>query len=263
MKLPEFDRVIYEYNPLFEVVCQLTFPPILKISHQEPVEFQDEIRFQYPLFERTQPQIPPEIAKVVQQFNLPLPNNSAYIFKSEDQKWKLAVDKDFIALTTSAYERYEYFREKLEFAVTIFERIYKPSFYTRVGLRYRDLIVRSELQLESKKWSELITRRIASELYDSDFSGSIQSINKSLVLKVDNGQVNFNHGLVYVENTKANDEEEAYLLDADFYTERKIARDENVWNILDSFNKSARKLFRCSISETLHDALRPTNVDPS
>ncbi|MFM7713573.1 MAG: TIGR04255 family protein, partial [Microcystis sp.] len=68
MKLPEFDRVIYEYNPLFEVVCQLTFPPILKISHQEPVEFQDEIRFQYPLFERTQPQIPPEIAKVVQQF---------------------------------------------------------------------------------------------------------------------------------------------------------------------------------------------------
>ncbi|MFM7791088.1 MAG: TIGR04255 family protein, partial [Microcystis panniformis] len=108
----------------------LTFPPILKISHQEPVEFQDEIRFQYPLFERTQPQIPPEIAKVVQQFNFPLSNNSAYIFKSEDQKWKLAVDKDLIALTTSAYERYEYFREKLEFAVTIFERIYKPSFYT-------------------------------------------------------------------------------------------------------------------------------------
>lgn len=64
MKLPEFDRVIYEYNPLFEVVCQLTFPPILKISHQEPVEFQDEIRFQYPLVERTQPQIPPEIARL-------------------------------------------------------------------------------------------------------------------------------------------------------------------------------------------------------
>jgi uncharacterized protein (TIGR04255 family) len=263
MNLPEFDRVIYECNPLFEVVCQLTFPPILKISHQEPVEFQDEVRFEYPLFEQTQPQVPPEIAKVVQQLNLPLPNDSAYVFRSEDQKWNLAIAKNFIALTTSAYGRYEYFKQKLDVAITTFERIYRPSFYTRVGLRYQNLIIRSELDLENKKWSDLITKQIASELHDFELSGSIQSINKNLVLQVENGQVNFNHGLVYVKNPKANEEEEAYLLDADFYTERKIARDENAWNILDSFNQSARNLFRYSISETLHDALRPTTVDPS
>ena len=51
MNLPEYERVIYERNPLIQVVCQLRFPTILKIAHQEPVEFQDEIRFQYPLFE--------------------------------------------------------------------------------------------------------------------------------------------------------------------------------------------------------------------
>src|SRR5687768_9490054 len=113
MNLPEFDRVIYERNPLVEVVCQLRFPPILRISHQEPAEFQDEIRFQYPLFESIQPQVPPEIAKLVQQAGLPLPSDLSYSFKSEDQKWQLSITKDFIALNTSAYERYENFKQRL------------------------------------------------------------------------------------------------------------------------------------------------------
>ena len=32
MELPESERVIYEHNPLIEVVCQLRYPPILKIN---------------------------------------------------------------------------------------------------------------------------------------------------------------------------------------------------------------------------------------
>jgi uncharacterized protein (TIGR04255 family) len=175
MNLPEFKRVIYKRNPLMEVVCQLRFPPILKISHQEPVEFQDEIRFQYPLFETTRTQVPSEISKIAQQFGLPLQSDIAYSFKSEDQRWNLSITKDFIALTTSSYERYEQFKQRLEEALNIFERIYKPSFYTRVGLRYQDLIVRSKLGIEDKNWSELIARHIASELYDSELSSSIQS----------------------------------------------------------------------------------------
>ncbi len=148
MKLPEFERVIYERNPLIEVVCQLRFPTILKIAHQEPVEFQDEIRFQYPLFESNQQQIPSEFKKAVQQFGLPLPGEQSYSFKSEDKQWELSITKDFIALKTSAYQRYEEFENRLQEAVKIFERIYKPSFYTRIGLRYQDLIIPYESQRE-------------------------------------------------------------------------------------------------------------------
>jgi uncharacterized protein (TIGR04255 family) len=261
MNLPEFERVIYKRNPLVEVVCQLRFPPILKISHQEPVEFQDEIRFKYPLFETAKVQFPSEILPIVQQLGLPLQSEIAYSFKSEDKRWNLSITKDFIALTTSSYERYEQFKQRFEEALEVFERIYKPSFYTRVGLRYQDLIVRSKLEIENKNWSELIAKHIASELYEPAFSSSIQTIVKSLVLNVESGQINLNHGLVTVKDQQGMNDEIAYLFDADFYTEQKIEGDGDVWNLLNQFNQSAGRLFRWSITDTLHNAMQPQPVN--
>ena len=263
MNLPEFERVIYKRNPLIEVVCQLRFPPILKISHQEPVEFQDEIRFRYPLFETTKAQVPSDILKIVQQFGLPLPlqTDTAYSFKSEDQRWSLSITKDFIALNTSSYERYEQFKQRFEEALEIFERIYKPSFYTRVGLRYQDLIIRSKLGIEDKNWSELIAKHIASELHDPELSSSIRTIMKNLVLKTENGQINLNHGLVTVKEAQENSDEIAYLFDADFYIEQKIEGNGDVWNALNQFNQSAGRLFRWSITDVLHNAMQPQSAD--
>lgn len=261
MNLPEFERVIYKRNPLVEVVCQLRFPPILKVSHQEPVEFQDEVRFEYPLFETTQSQIPSDFLKIAQQLGLPLQSEIAYSFRSEDRKWHLSITKDFIALTTSSYERYEQFKERLEEAVKIFERIYKPSFYTRVGLRYQDLIIRSKLGIEDKSWSELIAKHIASELHDPELSSSIQTVTKNLILKTEDGQINLNHGLVTVKEPQENSDEIVYLFDADFFAERKIEGNGDVWNVLNQFNQSAGRLFRWSITDTLHSAMQPQPVD--
>lgn len=261
MNLPEFERAIYKRNPLVQVICQLRFPPILKISHQEPVEFQDEIRFQYPLFETTRTQVPSEISNIMQEFGLPVQNDIAYTFKSEDQTWNLSITKDFIALATSSYKRYEQFKQRFEEALEIFQRIYKPSFYIRAGLRYQDLIIRSKLEIEDKDWSDLIAKHIASELHEPELSSSIQSVTKSLILKTENGQINFNHGFVNVKEQNQNNDEAAYLFDADFYTEQKIEANGDVWNILDQFNKSARKLFRWSITDTLHNAMQPQSID--
>ena len=260
MHLPESERVIYERNPLVLVACQLRFPPILKISHQQPVEFQDEIRFKYPLFESTQVQVPSEISQAIQQLGVPILNDLSYSFKSEDQKWQLIITKDFITITTSVYETYEQFQQRFREVVDIFERIYKPSFYSRVGLQYQDLIIRSKLGLEDKDWSHLITRNIASELYNPDIASSIQLIIKNLILKTEDSQVNFKHGLVTVKEPEKNNDEVAYLLDTDFYTEQKIDKGENVWNTLEQFNKSAKKFFRWSITDTLHNAMRPKTV---
>lgn len=261
MNLPEFERVIYERNPLIEVVCQLRFPPIIKISHQEPIDFQDRIRDKYPLFETINPQVPSEILKIVQQFGLPTQNDTTYSFQSEDRRWNLSINKDSIALTTSSYERYEYFRQRLGDALKIFESIYQPAFYSRMGLRYKDLIVRSKLEIEEKNWSELITERIASELHDPELSSSLQSMLKNLVLITEKGQINLNHGLVSVQDDQGNSSESAYLFDADFYTEQKIKGNENVWSTLNQFNQSAGRLFRWSITDTLHNAMRPKAID--
>jgi uncharacterized protein (TIGR04255 family) len=263
MYFPESERVIYQRNPLIQVACQLRFPPILKIVHQEPVDFQDAIRVQYPFFENPRNQYLPELSQMTQQLNLPYLGDLPYSFRSEDQRWQLFIAKDFILLTTSAYERYEQFCSRFKEAVEIFERIYRPSFYTRVGLQYQDLIVRSKLNLEDRKWSELITEHIAAELYDDRMANSVRSMVKNFVFDVEQGQVTFKHGLVEVTDKESTQGEIAYLLDADFYADQKIEVSEDVWNLLSQFNQSARRLFRWSITDVLHNAMAPRPVENS
>jgi len=259
MQLPESEYIIYERNPLIQVACQLRFPPILKVSHEQPVEFQDEIRSQYPLFEKIQMPFPSQVSQIIQQPAFPH-LSSSYTFKSEDQKWQLSITQDSVTIITFAYEKYLLFQRRFKEAVDVFEKIYNPSFYTRVGIQYQDLIIRSKLGLEDKKWSDLITQSIASELYDSEFEPLIQSIMKNLILKTEHGQINFRHGLVIVKEPEKNNNELAYLLDSDFYIEQKMERGQDVWNKLGEFNKSAKKLFRWSITDILHTAMQPHTI---
>ncbi|MFM6395678.1 TIGR04255 family protein, partial [Planktothrix sp.] len=66
MKLPDYERVIYQRTPLIEVLGQLRFPTILKINNQEPYEFQEKIRFDYPIFQKSlSVNLPPEMVALV------------------------------------------------------------------------------------------------------------------------------------------------------------------------------------------------------
>ena len=79
MKLPDYERVIYEYNPLIEVIAQIRFPTILKITSQEPVDFQDSVRFEYPIFEASRNvQIPVELSNLLTQFSSKIANDDIF-----------------------------------------------------------------------------------------------------------------------------------------------------------------------------------------
>jgi uncharacterized protein (TIGR04255 family) len=74
-------------------------------------------------------------------------------------------------------------------------------------------------------------------------------------------QVNLNHVLVTIKESQDSNEETAYLIDADFFSDQKIEGNENAWTVLDQFNRSAGRLFRWSITETLHEALQPQSIE--
>src|SRR5215216_5336658 len=114
MPFPESKRVFYQKNPLAEVVCQLRFPPILRIDSESPAMFQERIRSEYPLYRRTVAQT---------QLNLPgLPQpllqmiagagNATHEFLSGDEVWKVSLARDFLALTTSKYHDWEHFKKQ-------------------------------------------------------------------------------------------------------------------------------------------------------
>lgn len=57
MPFPPTPRVRYELNPIQEVICQLRYPPILRIGAEAPAAFQEVIRKDYPLYSSVRPEL--------------------------------------------------------------------------------------------------------------------------------------------------------------------------------------------------------------
>ena len=95
-------RVIYEKNPLIEVVLQVKFPTILSINAKEPDEYQDSIRQEYPIYQLAI-ENEQEINIAVGGDNL-LPSivqrqqHKNHNFISEDGQYKVNLTSGFISL---------------------------------------------------------------------------------------------------------------------------------------------------------------------
>jgi|SRR6185437_349449 len=259
MTFPNSPRVIYAENPLVEVVCQLKFPPILKIESELPAEFQELIRVRYPVMQENTPDLslPPAIAKVMSQSVPGFVQGRTYSFLSEDEQWRVALTREFLALSTVRYTRWETFRERLQEALHALIASYKPSFFVRIGLRYRDVIRKSMPGLEHLNWSRLLRPHILGPLSDPKISTAIEHSAHDVLIALDNGKgrVRILHGLIRQQN----DTDPSYSIDSDFYYEGRTVL-EDAFKHLDSFNREAGNLFRWCITPVLHKHLGASKV---
>ena len=247
---PEYERIIYAKNPLESVICQVRFPAILKISTDPPVKFQEALRKDYPLFREVPPLdvptgLPPELSAIMSKL-LPLPASKAYELTSEDGTWQITLTQESLALLCKSYQRWEEFRSVLLTALTLLEKIYEPSFFTRIGLRYRDVIARRLLGLTDVPWGELLSAHLAGEFH-SQLAGTVEASGHQLSLRLqgDGAKVTLQHGL------GNKDGEVCYIIDSDFYTAKRTGV-QDAERILDYFNRQAGRLFRWCIAERLH-----------
>lgn len=266
MPFPDYPRVVYSINPLEQVICQLRFPPILRIDAELPAKFQEAIRKEYPLLEEKiegNLEFPKELtaqlpADIVQLMGITNKEKRAYNFTSLDEKWTISLTRDFIALTSTNYSRWEDFSVHFQspFAALLLE--YEPTFFTRIGLRYKNVIRRSGLDLTGVPWSELLKPHIAGLLSSSDIEPeNINGIVNRTELHLGDtiGTVMIRHGFVVDETTN----EVCYAIDNDFFASR-IEESQDVTNKLAQFNQYARRLFRWSITERLHQAMEPQSI---
>lgn len=259
MPFPQSDRVIFERNPLEQVICQLRFPTILQIAARDPAGFQDRVRAQYPGFSRNeavQAAVPEEIAQLLGRFGMQLPGpNASYTFKSADGHRQIGLTQEFVSVTDRHYVHWENFFAEVERARTALEAEYQPGFYTRIGLRYVDVIDRAELELQDVPWHELVNRQLLDALGSDEIGGQVTEIKTDALLivpEVPNATLRLRHGLVKTGK-------ERYLFDADFYVdERKNSGD--VAQILVRFHELAGHLWRWAIAPTLREALKPMEV---
>lgn len=254
---PEADRFIYTKNALEMVVCQLRFPPVLRIDTEPPVSFQEALRSDYPLFTESRPfgpqLLPADLANLVSGFFSGNPVR-LYTFGSVDDIWQVSLTREWLALTCKDYVRFDHFRQRLRLPLELLLSQYTPGFFIRVGLRYRDVIRRSKLGLERVDWSELLNEGLVGEFH-STISANIERLNHQLLIRLqgDVAYLTVNHGLGDIEG------ESCYVIDSDFYSDLQMETQHAV-DVLNYFSGQAWRFFRWCIKPRLHSAMGPNPI---
>ena len=262
MPFPPTPREIYRDNPLEEVIFQLRFPTILSITSGPPAKFQEQIRDEYPWYAQQGPadlpDVPSELREMIQGFGMPqLP--FTYQFETENRTRTISLAQDAVSVQERQYHQWLDFRKEIQRTEGILREIYAPAFYTRIGLRYRDVLDRSHYGLETIPWSELLNPIFLGVLGSREVpQEAVQQSQSQVVLTipdVDGGQVSLQHGLAAREG----EDPSVYLIDADFYTQSRCHSDD-AFDAADKFNKWAGHLFRWAITDVLREKLQPDGV---
>ncbi len=260
MKLKNHTRTYFEKNPIEEVIAQIRFPRNMEIESGLPVSFQKNISKDFPLMEIQESHSvsfkvgkSPNLDKVVREKSPPIFN---FMTPSRDLRVSLACD--FVALTCNNYDSWEQFYPKLEEIFTKLLAIYDIPLVTRVGLRYRNLISKEDLDLVGVHWSELINPSIighlaTSELIDGTFDESaVLAANSVTQMKFEDFSLTLQTGLADKTTKKC------FYIDADHYNELSCKSSEfNLKETIEVLHDKSSSVFRACIRERLYEALVP------
>jgi uncharacterized protein (TIGR04255 family) len=216
------------------------------------------------MFREVQPElpaanVPAEIASIVRSWLPTRARTIAYEFASEDGAWSITLTREWLALKTTAYRQWHGpagFRDHLEQTFESLIAEYTPTFFTRIGLRYVNVIRRSKLGLKDLPWSELLKPHVAGEFAAPELAGQVEHAARELRVKLaGEGSVMIRHGIAVEETLN----EQCFVTDSDFFTERRL-EPQNALGLLNDFNRKSGRLFRWCIEEALHRAMEPTAV---
>jgi len=263
MPFPEKGRVIYKKNPLAKVICQLRYPPILKIDSDVPSGFQELIRSKYPLYnEKIQlqqematglkTQSPPQIIRRLTKTSV----NKNHEFGSSDNLWKINLTRTFLSLSTTEYPRWEDFIDKFQPSIDALKKVYEPPFFTRIGLRYVDIFDRSELALNDCEWTDLFQPYFLG-LLASSVAQEIKSFENSYEINLSDDASIVRIATSFAQNAKTG--ENCYMVDSDFYTPGRTAIDALVEK-LEFLHERATRLIQWMITEKLRNAMEPEEI---
>ena len=255
-------RCIYQSNQLAEVICQLRFPEILSIAAKLPVDFQEAIRDEFPVYstrkEMPAPRItgPPGNLSIEKQE--PIIN---YQFASADGVWRVNLTGKFISLACTQYTCWEDFAKKLDKPLVAFIKTYKPAYFERVGLRYVNFISRQMLDLEGVPFAELFSPCYLGPLGEEDVAENAvtrSSVDAELSLRA-GCKVKIHAGPGLVKRGGQADQEVKFIFDQDLFMAGNIPVNASV-GALQTLHAQAFPIFRGAITEKLHDALEPRYV---
>lgn len=255
MHFENYEPVQYKHNILFQVVFQARFPEIMRIQHEPPIAFQDAIRKKgYTEIDHSVPAALPGIIP-----NQALDIGRLFHFLSEKKDWEVTLGQDFISLNCHRnYRNYSEFKEKLEKVLRIFYEIYRPSYFTRIGLMYRNMANRVFLpHLQQMNVESFIPEYIFPVLATSMVN---DILNLRTVSRFSDKEIKatVTHTLsqasgVFGQRRVTN--EKSYIIDIDCFYDRNVGVIDEIFTKCDLFKHHERNIFEWSITDALREAM--------
>lgn len=243
MKIPERERVAYGLAPLLFAGCQISFPRLLDLEQQLPVDFQRAVSPRFPHVEVRGEDKDPKI----------------YHFSTAESEVSFSLSSTGLFVGTGEYQRWEILREHAEIAVRSFVEIYSPTLLTRIAVRYQNVIQREEIGFNDVDWDALIAPHLAGALLSVP-SADVNHFAAETVISLEQGNLKLRYGLA--ENEAG--DRTGFLIDCEIFDEQqRPVSIEDVLDQLDRFNREAGRAFRWCITDRLHEALRPAPIAES
>lgn len=261
MKFEKVPRTQYKHNILFEVIFQARFPPILKIANEEPAAFQDIIRKKgFPETKTKKSDFFSLPANVPDSIRKAIAGEDEYSFLSEEGDWKASLTKGFIALTCTNYTDYMEFEKRLTTVLEIFEQVYEPGYFNRIGLRYRNLANAKVLGKKGEDVRKFIPSVIAPELQEP-IGDEVEAFEKTVIFSDNLCSANVRYLFSELSgkfgNYKINNEI-SYIIDIDCFTEDKERHVTSVIRKSRLFNEEyVRNIFHAGTTPELRAAMEP------
>jgi len=91
-------------------------------------------------------------------------------------------------VTEKQYRRWEDFRQQVYVAKQAVEESYQPAFYSRIGIRYQDVIDKTKLGLGSEPWISLIRAEFIGVLEASVIGDHVQQMRVEHLIQINEVQ---------------------------------------------------------------------------
>lgn len=251
----EVKQVRYSNPPLVETVFELRFPPILKIDTETPDKFQDMIRHRFPGYEvknEIQQQIVGNVNQNQFSAETRLSSNIVHVFSSDDKRNVVKLSRNNIFYSTTNYLGWERFKEESVFVMQHFANIYQTSQFSRIGLRYINVIDRTKLGLDvSTPWEALVKNYYLGLLANPTESKNIESYELVTGLKF-GAKTAINLRVTLLVNL--NSQETCLGLDNDCFLPEG---DEDFQATIESLHRYCEHYFLDAITKELRSAMKP------
>lgn len=265
MPFPISSRQIYKNSPLEKVICQLTFPQILRIEKDTPYEFQEFIRKDFPhLIENNDVNIPlpsivdsdnpnSEMVNIIQK--QPFSLSKSFKFQNNDKSDEFGMSRSSVSLTTRKYKNWDKFITTLSNPLKKFVKEYQPIYFERIGLRYINVIQRSKIELDDVPWNQLLNSNLIGILNSDDFKDNVSEYGSNFILILNgiDGKVKISTSFVKPINSN----EFCIQLDADFSVTTQIDC-QNALEVLSQLNEKSKNMIQWALSDKLRNAFGPT-----